>query len=148
MLRATITAGVLATALVVAGCGGGGDGNGGGGGSGADDLAAEIETCFNEAKLPQVQVTTQLTPETVSAGGEAAVVSHAPEEMNPDEIIIFGTAEDAKARTDALVAEDKAENRGLIKGLLNYEAFGRLMVLTYGEGARQDKVIACAREHG
>ena len=147
MLRGTVAAGVTAVALAVAGCGGGDEG-GGGGGSASEDLAAEVETCFNEAKLPDVQVTTALEPDAASAGAEAAVLSHAPEEMNPDQVIIFDTADNAKARTDANIAKDKAENRGVLKGVLNYEAHGRAMVLTHGEGERQDKIIACAREHG
>ena len=137
----------LAVALAVGGCGGGG-GEGGGGDDGSSDLAAAVETCFNEAKLPDVQVTTELQPEVASAGGQAAVLSHAPEEMSPDQVVVFDTPENAQAYTDAKVAEDEAQNSGALKGLLNYEAYGRASALTYGEGPRQDKIVACAREHG
>ena len=139
----------LAVAVAVAGCGGGSEeSGGGGGGDGSSELAAAVETCFNDAKLPDVQVTTELQPDVASAGAQAAVLSHAPEEMSPDQVVVFDTPENAQAYTDAKIEEDKAQNSGALKGLLNYEASGRASALTYGEGPRQDKILACARENG
>jgi hypothetical protein len=145
MFKRRIAASALVAALAVAGCGGGeGDG---GGGDGAEDLVTAVETCFNEAKLPDVRVTKELKPEILSGGAEAAVLSHAPEEYAADQVIVFDTAENAKAYSDGQAAADTAENRGALKGLANFASFGRSSVLTYGEGARQDKIIACAREN-
>src|SRR5688572_20969185 len=144
MSRRGLTASVVA-ALAMAGCGGG-DGDSGGGDSGAADLVTAVETCFNDAQLPDVRVTKDLQPEILSGGAEAAVLSHAPEEMLADQVVVFDTPENATAYTDEQIAEDKAQNQGALKGVVNFAAFGRSSVLTYGEGPRQDKIIACARE--
>jgi hypothetical protein len=145
-MRGTVAASALAVALAVAGCGGGDEGGKGAGG-GSEDLVAAVETCFKEAQLPDVRVTEELQPEVLDAGAEAAVLSHAPEEYSADQVVVFDSAENAKAYSDAQTAEDKAQNQGALKGVVNFAAFGRSSVLTYGEGPRQDKIIACAREN-
>jgi hypothetical protein len=140
----------IVIALAFSGCGDekSGGGGGGSGGSASKDLAGKVEACFKKAGLPDVQLTTEIQPEATDAGAEAIVLSHAPEEMNPDQVIVFESADKAKAYTDAKIEEDKAQNQGILKGVVNFASHGRTSVLTYGKGARQDKIVACGRENG